>query len=122
MRHINLLKEHPERIKKTSKKIVKILNYDGIEFQVQEKDFNKIEVKNNIRINVIDYADKLVFPIYVSHQKLKDPMVLLLLNDDDKSHYVYMKDFNRYILTKLKIKTINGFVKVVYSVLIIKVC
>ena len=89
---------------------------------MQEKDFNKIEVKNNIRINVIDYEDQLVFPIYVSHQKLKDPMVLLLLNDDDKSHYVYMKDFNRYILTKLKIKTINGFVKVVYSVLIIKVC
>ena len=51
VRHINLSKEHPERIKKTDKKITEKLDYDGIEFPVQEKDFNKIEVKNNICIN-----------------------------------------------------------------------
>ena len=45
IRHINLSKEHPERIKKTNKKIAEKLDYDGIEFPVQEKDFNKIEVK-----------------------------------------------------------------------------
>ena len=40
VRHINSSKEHPERIKKTDKKIAEKLNYDGIEFPVQEKDFN----------------------------------------------------------------------------------
>ena len=45
IRHINLSKEHPERIKKTNKKIAEKLDYDGIEFPVQEKDFHKIEVK-----------------------------------------------------------------------------
>ena len=45
VRHINPLKEHPERIKKTDKKIAEELNYDEIEFPIQEKDFNKIEVK-----------------------------------------------------------------------------
>ena len=31
------------------------LGYDEIEFPVQEKDFDKIEVKNNICINVFGY-------------------------------------------------------------------
>ena len=48
VRHINPSKEHPERITKTEKKIAKKLDNDEIEFPVQEKDFNKIEVKNNI--------------------------------------------------------------------------
>ena len=40
-RHTNPLKERPERTKK-DKKIAEKLNYDGIEFPLQEKDFNKI--------------------------------------------------------------------------------
>ena len=52
VRHINSSIKHPERIKKTDKKIAEELNYNEIEFPVEEKDFNKIEVKNNICINV----------------------------------------------------------------------
>ena len=36
VRHINPLKKHPERIKKTDKKIAEKLDYNGIEFPVQE--------------------------------------------------------------------------------------
>ena len=46
-------------------------------------------MKNNICINVFGYQDELVFPIYISDQKFEDSMGLLLLIDDDKSHYVY---------------------------------
>ena len=81
VRHINPSKEHPEKILKTDKKIAEKLGYDGIEFHVQEKDFNKTEVKNNICINVYGYKDKLFFPIYVSDQKFKDSMDLLLSID-----------------------------------------
>ena len=45
VRHINPSKEHPGRIKKTDKKIAEKLDYNGIGFPVQKKDFNKIEVK-----------------------------------------------------------------------------
>ena len=45
MLDINLSREHPERIKKTDRKIFEEPNYDGIEFPVQEKDFKKIEAK-----------------------------------------------------------------------------
>ena len=66
VRHINPSKEHPERIKKIDKKIAEKPNYDEIEFPVQGKDFNKIEVKNNINIKVFGYENGLVFPIYIS--------------------------------------------------------
>ena len=84
VRHINPLKEHPERIKKTDKKIAEKLDYDRIEFPVQEKDFNTIEVKSNIWINVFGYENGLVFPIYISHQKFEDSIYLLLLINDNK--------------------------------------
>ena len=46
-------------------------------FPMQEKDFTKIEVKNNICINVFGYQDELVFPTYDSDQKFEDSMSLL---------------------------------------------
>ena len=58
---INIQKE----LKKLSKNAEE-LNYDEIELPVQEKDFNKIEVKNNVCINVFRYENSLVFPIYIS--------------------------------------------------------
>ena len=44
VRHINPLKEHPERTTKIDRKIVCSLNYDEIKFPVEEKDFEKIEL------------------------------------------------------------------------------
>ena len=111
VRHINPSKEHPERIKKTDKKIAEELNYDGIEFPVQEKDFNKIEIKNNICINLCRYDNRLVFPIYISDSKFEDSMDLLLLIDNDKSHYVYIKDLNRFMFHKTQNKNKKWFRK-----------
>ena len=50
------------------------------------------------------YENGLVFPVYVSDQKIEDSMDLLLLIDDDKSHYVYIKDFDRFMFHKTKNK------------------
>ena len=71
---------------------------------MQEKDFDKIDVKKIICINVFGYENGLVFPIYVSDQKFENSMDLLLLIDDDKSHYKYIKDFNRFMFQKIKNK------------------
>ena len=46
------------------------------------------------------YENELVFPIYVSDQKFEDSMDLLLLFDNDKSPYVYIKDFERFMFHK----------------------
>ena len=39
---------NPEEITEENKKFISDLDDDGIDFPVQEKDFDKIEVKNNI--------------------------------------------------------------------------
>ena len=78
---------------------------------MQEKDFKMIEVQNNICINVFGYENKLVFPIYISDKKLEDVMDLLLLIDDNKSHYVYIKNFNRFMFCKTKNKNKKWFCK-----------
>ena len=70
-RHVNPSKEHPEKKLKNNKKVIGKLDYNEIEFLVQEKDFNMIEVKKNVCINVFGYEIKLVFPIYISDQKFE---------------------------------------------------
>ena len=66
VRHINPVKIHRERITQNGKKLADDLDYDRVGFPVWEKDFSKIELKNNIFINVFCYENKLVFPFYVS--------------------------------------------------------
>ena len=77
-------------------------------------------MKNNICINLSGYENGLVFPIYVSDEKLED--LLLLIDDDDKSIMCTSKILTDLCFTKQKLKTKNGFVEVVYSVLVGKVC
>ena len=122
VRHLNQEKIYPERITKTDKEFVNNINYDGVEFPVREKDFSKIETKKKICINVYCYEKKLTFPIYISDQKFKNSIDLLLLADENKSHYVYIKNFDRLCFSKRRIKPENSFEKVVYSVLVVKMC
>ena len=58
------------------------------------------------------YENKLFFPIYVSNQKFEDSIDLLLLIDNNKSHYVYIKDFGRFMFHKTKNKNKNRFCKI----------
>ena len=109
VRHINPVKIHPERITREDKKLANNLNYDGVGFPVREKDFSKIEKKNNICINVFCYENKLVFPIYVSDQKFQNSADLLLVTDGDISYYVYFNDFNRFMFHKTKNKSKKYF-------------
>ena len=111
VRHINPVKIHPERITREDKKLANDLNYDGIEFPVREKDFSKIEIRNNICITVFGYENGVAFPIYVSEEKFENFIDLLLVFNDDKSHYVYIKDFHRFMFQKTKNKNKKYFWK-----------
>ena len=120
-RHLNLVDKNPQRITKKDKEIVSKLIYEEIKFPVSKKDYCKIERQNNICINVFCYEGRLTYPVYLSNQSFKDCMDLLLISDKNKSHYVYIKDFNRFMFNKTKNKTkIFFFVNVVYSVLVVK--
>ena len=111
VRHINLVEEHPGKILKNDRRIASNLNYEGIEFPVQEKDFKKIEVQNNICMNVFGYENELVYPIFISKQTFENSIDLSLLIENDKSQNVYIKDFNTFIFHKTRNKNKKWFCK-----------
>ena len=47
----------------------------------------------------------LVYLVHISKQKFEDCMDLLLINNENKSHYVYTKDFNGFMINKTIHKT-----------------
>ena len=61
-------------------------------------------MKNKVCINVFCYENKLIYPVYLSHQKYEYFMDLLLISNEFKSHYVYIKNFNRFMFSKNKNK------------------
>ena len=109
IRHLNPQTEHPERIKKEDKKMVNELNYDGIVFPVSQKHYNKVEKQNNIRINVFGYEIGQPFPIHISKETFEDQMNLLLITEDEKKHYVLIKDFNAFMYNQSKHKERKHF-------------
>ena len=104
IRHLNPQTEHPERIKKGDKQFIKGLNYDGIDFPLSQKHYNKVEKQNNIRINVFGYENGQPFLIHISKETFEDQMNLLLITKDEKKHYVLIKDFNTFMYNQSKHK------------------
>ena len=78
------------------------LNYDGIDFPLSQKHYNKVEKRNSIRINVFGYESKQPFPIHISKETLEDQMNLLLITKDEKKHYVLIKDLNVFMYNQPK--------------------
>ena len=109
IRHLNPQTEHPERIKKGDKQFIKGLNYEGIEFPISQKHYNKVEKQNSIRINVFGYEKGQTFPIHISKEKFEDQMNLLLITEDKKKHYVLIKDFNAFMYNQTKHKNKKHF-------------
>ena len=109
IRHLNPQDKDPQRIKKVDKLYVKNLDYSGIQFPVSKKQYNKIEKQNSININVFCYENKEPYPIYVSKEKYEDHMELLLITKDENSHYVLIKDFNKFKYNQTKHKEKKHF-------------
>ena len=89
--------------------MVNDLDYEGIKFPVSKMDYCRIERGNNICINVFTYENDLTYPVYISDQKFKNCMDLLLKTNANKSHYLYVKDFNRFMCNNTKNKNKRYF-------------
>ena len=57
IRYLNPQNKYPQRVKKSDKSFINKLNYNGIEFPVNINQYNKIEIQNNININVFAYEN-----------------------------------------------------------------
>ena len=79
IRMVNPTNKHPERVKKEDKEMIEKLDYSGIKFPISKKDYNKIEKKNGIRVNVFGYEKKQPYPIHISKENFERELNLLLL-------------------------------------------
>ena len=92
--HIRI-ETHLERITESDKNMINDLDYCNNFDNYFQKGCCKIEQINNICINVFCCENSLVCPIYLSNLKFEDCMDLLFITDENKSHYVCIKDYNR---------------------------
>ena len=56
-----------------------------------------------MQVNVFGYENK-VYPLYISKKSYDQTRNLLLITEKDKSHYVFIKDFNRLMFSRTKHK------------------
>ena len=120
--HVRLI--HPqtrnaERINKQDKKIAANLNYLDIAFPLDINDYEKIEDRFQMQVNVFGYENE-VYPLYISKKCYNQTLNLLLINEKSKSHYVFIKDFNKIMFSKTKHKDKKHFCRHVYKILILK--
>ena len=73
------------------------LNFDEISFPVKMEDIPKFEKQNDISINVFGYEKGDVFPIHITKNRYEKLVNLLVISDDKKSHYCWIKDLNRLL-------------------------
>ena len=97
--HKNEIKNNPQRVS-IYKKYENTVDFTGINFPVSIKDIPKIEKMNNIAINIFGYENKTTFPVFLSASQTEKPLNLLLISNDNKRHYTYIKDFNRFMYKK----------------------
>ena len=74
---------------------------------MKARDYEIIEERFNINVNVFGYENR-AFRLYVS-KKLNDQVlnVLLIKNENNESHYVLIKDFNRLMYSQIKTKSVH---------------
>ena len=77
--------------------LINALDYIGIEFPLDVKQYNKIQKLNNININVFGYQKLQPYPIYASKEQFDDCTNLLLITEGENKHYVLIKEFNNFM-------------------------
>ena len=71
-----------------------------------QRDYGKIEIQNSICI-VFCYENIIIYPVYLSSREFDDSMDLLLISN----HYVYIKNFDRFMFNRTKNKNKKYFRK-----------
>ena len=117
VRLINTQDKNAERINEEAQKIADKLNYSNIEFPLNINDYELIEDRFNMNVNVFGYQDK-VYPLYVSKKSYTQVLNSLLITQDDKSHYVFIKDFNKLMYSNTKCKDKKRYSCIVYRFLL----
>ena len=89
----------------------KHFDWTGIEFPVSLKDIDKFEKQNPYAVHVLGYVNEKseVYPLRISDKKA-DYIDLLLITNDETSHYCWIKNLSR--LLSPQINNHNGAVEI----------
>ena len=124
IRHLNPLQRNPQSITKADREYVKRLDYTGVTFPVTIKDIDRIEKQNQINVNVFGWQSGkgkgkgtggkgMAYPIRISKAKFPDHIELLWIGTNvekyEKSHYVLIKNFDRFMSSFTKYKARKYF-------------
>ena len=89
-----LRRKQSERIDRKRREKSMVLNWEGLKFPANLIDTNKFENHNSsIFVNSFGY-EKLVYALRISERNYKGESIvdLLLISDDAKQHYCWIKD------------------------------
>ena len=117
VRLVNPQNRNAERINKQDKKIAVNSNYSDIVFLLDINDYEKIEDRFKMQVNVFGYENK-VYPLYIS-KKSYDQMLYLSLKKKNLTVYL-LKILTDQCFQEQNIKTKNAIACLVYKILLQK--
>ena len=72
------------------------------------RDYELVEERFEINVNVFGYENE-YFQLYVSKKSNQQVLNVLSISDEVKSHYFFVKDFNRLMYSRTKHKDVKYF-------------
>ena len=103
IRPINPQNKNTERLNKKDKEIASTLDYSVIDFPIKTHDYELLEERFEMNVNVFCY-ENMIFALYISKKSNTQGLSVLLITSEEKSHYVFIKDFDRLMYSKAKTK------------------
>ena len=75
----------------------------GIDFPMKTHDYELVEERFEVNVSLFCYENK-VYPIYISKRSNTQFLNVLQITNEEKSHYVFIKDFDTLMYSKSKTK------------------
>ena len=105
LRALNPKDKNAERIDKDLKSKEHTLNMEGITYPVSLKDIKRFEKQNlDISISILGYSkDEKIYPLRISKKEVerKHNIILLLIKDEDNSHYCLVKNLSALLTSQV---------------------
>ena len=93
-------RKNPQVLTKTVRENAKTFDWTGIRFPVSLKQIDTFERQNNYAINVYGF-EREVYPLRISRKQSEETIDLLLLSNDEGSHYCWIKSMSRLLSSQV---------------------
>ena len=100
-RALNPVEKNAERVRENLRQQSKELCWRGISFPTEIDNTEIFERKNNdVSVNVFGYDD-VIYPLRIAKEEKRRHVDLLLLKDEEKTHFCWTKNFNKLVSSQV---------------------